>query len=105
MSPRIWQHRIQDILDAAGEIGSFIAGKTFDEFRSNAMALKGVVADLAIIGEAARHVPNDIVAAHPEVPWPLMRAMRNRIIHVYFGIDPKVVWTPARTTCRFWLIH
>lgn len=53
---------------------------------------KPVVANLTIIGEAARHVPDDLVAASPDVPWPLMRGMRNRIVHDYFHVDAQIVW-------------
>jgi uncharacterized protein with HEPN domain len=45
-----------------------------------------------IIGEAANHVPESVQDAHSEVPWHLMRAMRNRLVHVYFNVDPEVMW-------------
>ena len=92
MSPRIWQERVQDILDAVAEIAAFISGMTFDQFHADARTLKAVTADLSIIGEAARHVPDAIATAHPEIPWPLMCGMRNRILHEYFRVDPKIVW-------------
>ena len=50
------------------------------------------MADLAVIGEAAGHIPDDVISSHPEVPWALMKAMRNRIVHVYFDVDPRIVW-------------
>ncbi len=88
MSPRKWPRRLEDILDAISEIRSFVAGMPYDQFRSDAKTLKAVEADLMIIGEAAGHIPDDVQQANPEVPWHLMRAMRNRIVHVYFDIDP-----------------
>jgi uncharacterized protein with HEPN domain len=45
-----------------------------------------------IIGEAANHVPDDVQARHLDVPWRLMKAMRNRLVHVYFDADPQIVW-------------
>jgi len=27
-----------------------------------------------------------------EIPWPLMVAMRNRLIHAYFDIDHDTLW-------------
>ncbi len=92
MSPRIWQDRIQDILGAVAEIKSFIAGMSRDQFLNDAKTQKAVTADLTIIGEAACHVPDAVVQSHPEVPWPLMRGMRNRIVHGYFQVDPVIVW-------------
>jgi uncharacterized protein with HEPN domain len=92
MSSRDWRHRIEDILDAISEIQTFASGATPNQFRADAKTLKAVAADLMIIGEAANHVPEDVQEAHPDVPWAVMRAMRNRIVHAYFDIDPDILW-------------
>lgn len=92
MSPRKWQNRIQDILDAIAEIQSFVEGYTYERFRSDAKSIKAVGANLMIIGEAAAHIPEEVQSAAPAVPWHLMRAMRNRVVHVYFDIDPAILW-------------
>ena len=97
MSSRIWQHRIQDILDAVTEIQSFVAGATFEQFTTDAKTLKAVAADLMIIGEAAHHIPEDVQEAHGDVPWATMRAMRNRLVHVYFDIDPAILWDTVQS--------
>ena len=62
------------------------------EFLADAKTVKAVAADLTIVGEAARHVPDAVVQAHPEIPWALMRGMRNRIVHGYYQVDPVIVW-------------
>ena len=51
--------------------------------------------ELEIIGEAARHIPPDVEAIHPQIPWRLMRDMRNVIAHEYFGVDWQIVWETA----------
>ncbi len=45
-----------------------------------------------IIGEAANQIPEEIEEKYTTIPWSLMRAMRNRIVHVYFRIDEKLMW-------------
>ncbi len=35
---------------------------------------------------------DEVEKAHPHVPWPLMRAMRNRLVHVYFSVDERLLW-------------
>jgi len=50
---------------------------------------------LGIIGEAARHVPDDVAAAHPELPWAEMRAMRNVLVHAYFDVTNETLWKTA----------
>ena len=50
---------------------------------------------IVVIGEAATKLMNEFpefVAAHPELSWRAMRAMRNRVAHGYFEIDLDVVW-------------
>lgn len=83
---------VEDILDAVEEIRSFVQGLTYSEFCADAKTVKAVTADLAIIGEAAGHIPEEVVSAHPDIPWPIMKAMRNRVVHVYFDVDPRIIW-------------
>ena len=92
MSSRKWQRRIEDILDAIAELQSFSAGMTVEQFKTDAKTLKAVAADLIIIGEAANHIPDDVQDAHEDVPWVVMRAMRNRVVHVYFDVNPDILW-------------
>ena len=65
-----------------------------DEVRDQAQGMfeKAVLADLTIIGEAARHVPRDVCISHPDVPWAEMRDMRNFVVHGYFRADAAIVW-------------
>jgi uncharacterized protein with HEPN domain len=96
VSPKPWQERVEDILSAIAEIDTFIAGFDRDQFLADAKTLKAVVADLTIIGEAARHVPDTVAERTPEVPWALMRGMRNQVVHGYYQVDAAIVWD----TCK-----
>jgi uncharacterized protein with HEPN domain len=33
-----------------------------------------------------------VMKAHPEIPWAVMRDMRNGVVHGYFGVNIKIVW-------------
>jgi uncharacterized protein with HEPN domain len=46
-----------------------------------------------MIGEAAMHIPEAVRAATPHIPWRLIVATRNRLIHGHLGIDNDVLWT------------
>jgi uncharacterized protein with HEPN domain len=96
-APRSGRERIQDILEAIAEIQIFVGSQSRSQFLSDAKTLKAVVADLIIIGEAARHVPEDVVQTHLHIPWPLMRGMRNRIVHGYFQVDAAIVWDTCQS--------
>jgi uncharacterized protein with HEPN domain len=89
---RAWSFRIRHILEAIAESRAFVAGMSFAEFCDDLRTLKAVVWNLAMIGEAARHVPETVQKASPDVPWQDMRGMRNHIVHGYDRIDPEIVW-------------
>ena len=50
-----------------------------------------IVHHLQVIGEAAAQLGRDFHAAHPGVPWPQIVAMRNVLVHEYFGLDLEQV--------------
>lgn len=92
MSPRGWQDRIRDILSAIAEIQKFTADMDFETFKEDDKSIRAVEMNFIIIGEAANQIPEEVEEAHTSIPWSLMRAMRNRIVHVYFKVDEKVMW-------------
>lgn len=92
MSPRDWRIYIRDILEAIAEIQKFTQGMGFDAFREDDKAIRAVEMNFIIIGEAAAQIPEEIEDQYSLIPWMLMRAMRNRIVHVYFQIDEKLMW-------------
>jgi uncharacterized protein with HEPN domain len=92
VSPRDWRDGIRDILDAIDEIHKFTRGMNFETFREDDKSIRAVEMNFIIIGEAAARMPEEIEEKYPEIPWSLMRAMRNRIVHVYFKIDETLMW-------------
>ena len=68
MSPRDWQERVQDILEAIAEIQAFTRGMDFDTFRADAKTLKAVELDFIVIGEAANQIPDEVEETYPKSP-------------------------------------
>ena len=89
----LWKLRIRHILDAIAENLRYMSGMSFEQFGDDSKTLKAVVWNIAVIGEAAQHVPKDIEANYPEIPWRKIRGMRNHIVHGYDVIDWEIVWT------------
>ncbi len=56
------------------------------------MVTKACLYNIQIIGEAVTHLAEDVKENNPQVPWSLIKGMRNRLIHEYFGTDLPVVW-------------
>jgi uncharacterized protein with HEPN domain len=92
VSPRGWQDRIRDILDAIAEIQKFTRGMDYEAFKKDDKSVRAVEMNFIIIGEAANQISEEIEEKYPSIPWNLMRAMRNRIVHVYFRVDEKLMW-------------
>ena len=95
MSSRTWQERVQDILDAAHQIGVYVRGMTLERFIGDTRTFDAVVRNIVIIGEAANHLPIDIRARLSDVPWSDIIGMRNRLVHRYFQVDSSIVWNAA----------
>jgi uncharacterized protein with HEPN domain len=55
-----------------------------------------VVRNLEVLGEAARQIPDEFAAGHPDVPWRKITGLRNRIVHDYFGLDLEIIWQIVR---------
>lgn len=83
---------LKDILAAIDSVQSFVAGMTLEEFQADDKTFSAVVRKFEIIGEATKHVPDDIRDQYPNVPWKAMAGMRDRLIHFYFGVDMLIVW-------------
>jgi uncharacterized protein with HEPN domain len=92
MSRRNWHDRIRDILDAIAEIQRFTQDMDYDTFKRDEKSIRAVEMNFIIIGEAASHITEEIEEKYPTIPWNLMRAMRNRIVHAYFNVDEKLMW-------------
>jgi uncharacterized protein with HEPN domain len=97
VSPRGWQDRIRDILDAIAEIQQFTSGMDYETFKEDDKSIRAVEMNFIIIGEAANQIPEEIEEKYTAIPWILMRAMQNRIVHVYFKVDEKLMWDTIQT--------
>lgn len=92
MKKREYGDYIEDILDSIDAIEEFVKGMNFEEFKKNKKTVYAVVRAIEIIGEAAKNIPQTVKEKHPKIPWKDMAAMRDKVIHEYFGVDKQVVW-------------
>lgn len=92
MSLRPWQQRIQDILTCARDIEIFTENMTVEDFVNDPRSIGAVAFEFITIGEAARAIPVEIQASHPNLPWAKMQGIRNILVHEYFRIDEEKLW-------------
>lgn len=90
--PRTVALFLEDILTAATDIRSFTRGMTFEDFVGDKRTRHAVIRNLEVVGEAVKNLPEELKRAHPDVNWRAMAAMRDRLIHAYFGSSDRIVW-------------
>lgn len=92
MPHRASVERLTDILQALERIRVYVDGLTFEEFCNDTRTVEAAQFNFIVIGEAARHIPDDVTEQHPEIPWPEMRGLRNVVAHGYFTVSLAILW-------------
>lgn len=95
MPPRSAALRLADIENAVGRIEAYLVNVDRATFSAEPMRSDAVVRNLEIIGEAVRHLPDELLAKQPHIPWRDIAASRNVVAHGYFAVDLDVIWTTA----------
>jgi uncharacterized protein with HEPN domain len=92
MSELIPSAFINDILRCIEHIEKYTENLSFDDFSADFMVIEACLYNIQIIGEAASRLSDDVKTSNAHIPWALIKGMRNRLIHEYFGTDLPVVW-------------
>lgn len=92
-APRDYRDFLSDIVKACRSIICFTEGMTLDDYLDDEKTRYAVMRGYEILGEAVRHIPDPLKSANPDIPWATMAAVRNRIVHGYFGIDDSILFT------------
>ncbi len=92
-APRDYRDFLDDMVMACRSIIRFTDGMTLDDYLADEKTRFAVMRGYEIMGEAVRHLPDTLRLANPGIPWTTMAAVRNRIVHGYFGIDDTILFT------------
>lgn len=93
IAPRDYRDFLADIVGACRSLLRFVEGMTLEAYLADEKTRYAVMRAYEIMGEAVRHLPDELKTANPEIPWATMAAVRNRIAHAYFGIDDTILFT------------
>ncbi|WP_296702331.1 DUF86 domain-containing protein [Thiocapsa sp. UBA6158] len=77
----------------AEKSAAYSRGLDQQAFVDNSLIYDATLRNLELIGEAATHIPDEVRAANPRIPWRLIIATRNRLIHGYLGLDEDTIWS------------
>ena len=96
MSKRDEKLFIQDIKESVDAILSYVDGISFDIFEQDRKTYSAVIREFEIIGEATKHLSEDITNKYSEIEWRDIKDFRNILIHEYFGVDFEIVWNAIK---------
>ena len=72
--------RLLHMIEAAETALDFVSGRRREDLDSDRKLLFALVRAIEIIGEAAGRISESVRSTAPDVPWPLIVSMRNRLI-------------------------
>ena len=105
--PREIRQYLEDIIEAITRIRTYVEGMDETAFAADTRTQDAVLRNLGVIGEAVSRLPETLDLTAPEVEWRKIRALRNILVHEYFGINLPIVWDVVQnklgvveTACR-----
>jgi uncharacterized protein with HEPN domain len=92
MLPPRDESRLRHMLDYAEEALQFANGRVRSDLDTDRALNLSLTRLLEIVGEAAARVSQATCTQHPQIPWPQIVGLRNRLIHGYDQVDFDVLW-------------
>ena len=80
-APREWRFYVEDMIAFCDKALAYTQGLDRSTFADDPMRYDATLRNLELIGEAATHVPEPVRATAADVPWRMIVAARNRLIH------------------------
>jgi len=87
---------LEHMLRYAQEAVALCQDKTRPDLDQDRLLNLAVVRLLEIIGEAANRISSETQILYPQIPWPQIVSLCNRLIHGYDSVDFDIVWQIIR---------
>ncbi len=85
-----------DMVTCCDDIIAFTSEVTFEVFENDRMRRLATERQLETLGEAANHISTGGRQVFPEVDWPKIVGLRNKLAHDYGEILAARVWQIAK---------
>jgi uncharacterized protein with HEPN domain len=82
-----------DILESIDKIEKYTREITFEQLMQDERTKDAILRNIQIIGEASKHIPEQLLTTHPDIDWSGVAGMRDIITHRYFRVDWNLLWT------------
>ena len=84
--------QLERIQDELVFIRHTLDGVAQDTFLNDGVLQHAVSMALVTIGECANHLSEEFIAAHPDIAWVQIIAVRNIASHGYWQLDMNQIW-------------
>ncbi len=74
-----------------------LSGLSFEAFSASVVNIRAAERGLLIISEAAKSLPDDMLAPYPQIEWHAVRSIGNVLRHEYDQISPHRLWVTVTT--------
>ena len=90
---REWRFYLDDMICFAEKVIAYTDGLDQERFVDSGLNYDATIRNLELIGEAATNIPDEVRQSYPQIPWRMVVATRNKLIHGYLGIDNDTLWS------------
>ena len=90
---REWRFYLDDMIGFAEKVIAYTEGFDQERFVASGINYDAALRNLELIGEAATNIPEEVRKSYPQIPWRMIVATRNKLIHGYLGIDNDTLWS------------
>src|SRR4030042_6273892 len=85
-----------DIIEAIKRIELYTKELSYSDFLQKIETQDAVARNLEIIGEAVKNISKNLKTKYNHIQWKEIAAMRDKVIHFYFGVNWDIVWKAAK---------
>jgi uncharacterized protein with HEPN domain len=93
---RDWRVYLSDMIDRCDRVLSYTHELQREQFDQHGIAYDATLRNIELLGEAARHIPEQERQKASGIDWRGVIAVRNILVHGYLGVDDDILWDLIR---------